>query len=878
MKFKYFSFVLSFFLFFMFSQNIYSQISIGSDVSDIDYTNPKEYVIGGITVSGAKFLDSEVLIRLSGLSVAQKIKIPGDKISEAINKLWKQDFFEDISISASGFKGKLIFLNINLVERPVLSKFSFSGIRKSEADNIRDEINLMRGDVVTENLINRTENIIFKHYKDKGFLNIDVNINQKPDPKKPNSVVLDINIKKNGKIKIYSINVSGNKHLSAQEIRKTLKNTKEKNKFAPFENIDVLLLNCFKAVYHLQFDSIYYYASQYITEDFKLNIFKSSKYIKADYKEDKIALIQKYNELGYRDAKITNDSIYRNTDKTINIDITVDEGEKYYLRDIKWVGNTKYSVKILNQILNIKKGDVYNQDLLNENLQFNQNNIDVMSLYMDDGYLFFSVQPIEVLVENDSIDLEIRIHEGKQATINKVSVKGNERTNDNVVLREIRSKPGQLFSRKDIIRTVRELAQLKYFDAEKITPDVQPNPVDGSVDIIYNVEEASSDQIELSGGWGYSRLIGTLGLSFNNFSLRKVFNKHAWRPVPSGDGQKVSVRLQSYGSGYISYSASFTEPWLGGKKPNALSVSYYHSLYSNGYSKGNSLRSAFKIDGFTVGLGKRLTWPDDFFTLYQAIGLQRYSLDNYSSLFSFGEGNGKFNNINYSIILSRNSIDAPIYPRSGSEISLSLKLTPPYSLFSNKDYSTMSEDDKFEFLEFHEWKIKANWYTKIVDDLVMSFRTRYAFLGCYNQDIGITPFNRYFLGGDGLSGYNNIDGRELIGMRGYSNESLTPNYYTTTNIGGTIYNKNTFELRYPLSLNPSATIYVAAFLEAGNSWLKFKEFNPFSLYRSAGVGVRVFLPMFGVLGLDWGYGFDDVPGLPDANGGQFHFSINNSIE
>lgn len=878
MKFRYFSFVIIFSILFIFSGNSYSQISLGGELQDIDYTNPKEYIIGGITVTGAKFLDNEVLIRISGLSVAQKIKIPGDKISEAINKLWRQGFFESISISATGIHDKLIFLNINLVERPVLSKFSFSGIRKTEADNIRDEIKLIRGDVVTENLINRTENIIKKHYKDKGFLNVDVNIYQKPDPKKANSVILDINIKKNSKIKIYKINIHGNKHLSANEIKKVLKNTKEKNKFSPYENLDSLLLNCFKSIYHLQFDSIYYYVSKYVADEYKLNIFKSSKYIKADYKEDKIELIKKYNELGYRDAKIVKDSIYRNDDKTINIDITVDEGKKYFFRDIKWVGNTKYSVEVLNKILNIKKGDVYNQDLLNKNLQFNQNSIDVMSLYMDDGYLFFSVQPIEVLVENDSIDLEIRIHEGKQATINKVSVKGNERTNDNVVIREIRSKPGHLFSRKDIIRTVRELAQLKYFDAEKITPDVQPNPVDGTVDIIYNVEEASSDQIELSGGWGYNRLIGTLGLSFNNFSLRKVFDKHAWRPIPSGDGQKVSVRLQSYGSGYISYSASFTEPWLGGKKPNAFSVSYYHSLFSNGYSKDNPNRSSFKIDGFTIGLGKRLSWPDDFFTLYQSVGLQRYSLDNYLNLFSFGEGNGNYNNINYSFALSRNSIDAPIYPRSGSEVSLSLKLTPPYSLFSNKDYTTMSDDEKYKFIEFHEWKIKANWYTKIIGDLVMSVRTRYGFLGCYNQDIGVTPFNRYFLGGDGLSGYNNIDGRELVGMRGYSNESLTPNYYLTHNVGGTIYNKSTFELRYPLSLNPSATIYVATFFEAGNSWLKFKEFNPFNLYRSAGVGIRVFLPMFGVLGLDWGYGFDDVPGLPDANGSQFHFSINNSIE
>jgi outer membrane protein insertion porin family len=422
------------------------------------------------------------------------------------------------------------------------------------------------------------------------------------------------------------------------------------------------------------------------------------------------------------------------------------------------------------------------------------------------------------------------------------------------------------------------LAQLRYFDPEKISPDIQPNPADGTVDIIYSVEETSSDQVELSGGWGYGRVIGTLGLSFNNFSLRNFFDRSAWRPIPTGDGQKLSLRIQSYGKGYISYSASFIEPWLGGKKPNSFSLSYYHSLYSNGLPKNNPLRSSFVIDGVSVGLGKRLQWPDDFFTLMQSVNFQVYNLKNYTSIFTFGDGTGSYNNFNYSITLARNSIDAPIFPRSGSEVSVMLELTPPYSWFNNKDYTTMNDDDKYKWIEYHKWKVKASYYTKLIGNLVLSARTQFGFLGAYNEDIGVTPFERFYLGGDGLSGYNNLDGRELIGMRGYGNETITPDYYLNSNIGGTIYSKNTFELRFPMSLNPNATIYALSFLEAGNSWANFPNFSPFNLYRSAGFGLRVFLPMFGVLGLDWGYGFDPVPGIPSANEGQFHFSINQSID
>ncbi len=855
-----------------------AQVNIGGESLKIDYAQPKEYQIGGVTVTGVQFLDKGVLIMISDLKVGDKIKVPGDSFRNAIKKLWDQGLFEYVNISATSVEGDLIFLNIALRERPRLSKFSFVGLKKAEADNIRDEIKIVRGDVVTDNLIKTAKNRIVTYFKGKGYLDAAVEVIQTPDGDKANSVTLTFDVDKNDRIKIYDINIVGNKSLTDDRALKAFKNTKEKGAFKPLDDVEYLIWNSINASLHLNFDTIPRIANNYVNENIRLRIFKSSKYIESDFDEDKQALIDKYNTLGYRDARIVSDSIYRYDEKTINIDVKLEEGQRYYFGKIDWIGNTKYTDEVLNSILKIQRGDIYNQEALNTNLSFNPAGMDVSSLYLDDGYLFFQAMPIETKVENDTIDLEIRIREGKQARINKVLVKGNTKTNDRVIIRELRSRPGQLFSRTDIIRTTRELAQLRFFNPETIEPDIQPNPADGTVDIIYSVEETSADQIELSGGWGYGRIIGTLGLSFNNFSLRNVFNSKAWRPIPSGDGQKLSLRLQSYGKGYISYSVSFTEPWLGGKKPNAFSVSYYHSLYSNGYSKSNPLRSSFTIDGITFGLGKRLRWPDDFFSLYQSINLQIYNLKNYSSIFPVGDGNGQYNNFNYNIVLSRNSIDAPIYPRSGSEVSLSLEVTPPYSAFNDKNYSTLPENEKYKWIEYHKWKVKANFYTKLLGNLVLSTRTQFGFLGSYNTDLGVTPFERFYLGGDGLSGYNNLDGRELIGMRGYGNETLTPDYYLNSNLGGTIYSKYTLEFRYPLSLNPSATIYALTFLEAGNSWANFANFNPFKVYRSAGLGLRVFLPMFGILGLDWGYGFDDVPGIPGANGGQFHFSINQSID
>lgn len=855
----------------------FSQVSLG-DGTIVDYTRPIEYVIGGITVTGAEYLDKNVLVMLAGLNVGEKVTIPGEEISKAIKKLWDQGLFENIGIYITDVQGENVFLEMRLKERPRLSRFSLKGINKTEADNLREKIKITRGDVITESLLMNTKHRIKEHFRDKGFLDTEVDIKQTPDTTRANNVILDIVIQKNSRVKIKKIHVYGNKEFNAQKIKNTLKETKEMGKFNPLQDIELALLYDLREIIRLNPQGVADSTMAHLNRTVKIRIFKPSKFIQNKYEEDLMKVIAKYNNIGYRDAVISRDSLYRNNDKTLSIDLYIDEGPQYYFRNITWVGNTKYTAEQLNNVLKIKKGDLYNREILETNLSFNPNEQDVSSLYLDDGYLFFAADPVEVKVENDSIDLEIRIREGKQARINKVSISGNTKTNDHVVIRELRTRPGQLFSRTDIIRTTRELAQLRYFDPEKIVPDILPNAADGTVDITYKVEEASSDQIELSGGWGYGRIIGTLGLSFNNFSLHKIFTAGAWRPVPSGDGQKLSLRLQSYGKGYLSYSASFTEPWLGGKKPNAFSVTFWHSLYSNGKSKKDPLRADFVINGLTLGLGKRLTWPDDFFTLYQAITLQRYDLYQYSQIFVFGSGTGTYNNFNYNIIFGRNSISQPIFPTYGSEVSVSLELTPPYSFFNNKDYSIMEPEEKYKWIEYHKWKVNATFYTEIFSKAVIMTRAKLGFLGMYNQDIGITPFERFYLGGDGLSGYNNLDGREIIGMRGYRNETITPDYYLNKNIGGTIYAKYTLELRYPLSLNPSATIFALAFLEGGNSWLGFADYNPFAIYRSAGFGVRVFLPMFGLLGLDWGYGFDPVRGIPSANGSQFHFSINSSID
>ena len=814
----------------------FAQQPIGDTEENLTPNTSKEYELGGVTVNGTQFLDNNVLINLSGLVVGDKISIPGEKITKAIQNLWAQNLFSDISISLDKVQNGTAFLIIDVVELPRLSRFSFSGLKKSDADDIRDKIKLIKGKIVTENLIVTTRNKVMTHFVDKGFLNTEVTVTKIIDTTQANSVVLYIKVHKGKKVKIHDIIFTGNESAKSIKLRKAMKDTKRK-KWYTFYN--------------------------------------TSKFIKENYEKDKGHIIERYNSKGFRDAKIVMDTVYKHSKNRLNIEIKIDEGKQYFFRNITWIGNTKHTTKELSNILGIKRGDVFDQSLLDQRLQMSQDGGDVSSLYMDDGYLFFSVTPVEILVENDSIDFEMRIYEGKQAIINKVTVVGNTKTNDRVIMREIRTKPGQLFNRSDIIRSQRELAQLSYFDAEKLGVNPKPNPADGTVDIEYVVEEKPSDQIELSGGWGNKTVIGTLGVSFNNFSTRNFLKKYAWRPLPAGDGQTLSIRAQSNGLQYQSYNVAFVEPWLGGKKPNSFSVSAYHSIISNGLKKNNENRRSLTISSFSLGLGKRLQVPDDYFTLFNEINYQYYTLKNYGGVFSFS--NGYSNNLSYRLNISRNSIDAPIYPRKGSQISGSLQITPPYSLLrkdlnGNKiDYATASDQEKYKFIEYHKWKFTASWFTPVdkAQKLVLNTKAGFGILGLFNRQLGYSPFERFYLGGSGLSGFSQFDGREIIALRGYEDGSVSP-----TN-GATVISKYTMELRYPVSLNPSATIYGLVFAEAGNSWGSLKQFKPFEVKRQAGAGVRIFLPMFGLLGLDYGWGFDNIPGRTDTgNGkGRFNFTI-----
>jgi len=829
-------FLVYFILFACYGLTAKAQQVLTGDQIRIDHMNPAEYTIGGITVTGDKFIDDNVVIMVSQLAVGQKILVPGEDIANAITNLWKQDLFQHVAIYASSIQDGFIFLEIELTQRPRLTRFDFFGVRKSDSDKLRETLNLVRGDVVTEGMLYRAESAIADYFIEKGFLQPEVQVRLLEDTVRANSVQLEFDIDRGKRTRISDVNVYGNEVLSDNRIKRLMKNTRERS---------------------LRF------------------IFSSSKLVQDEFEEDKRKIIERYNELGKRDAIIVNDSIYFTDDNRIAIDLFIEEGPTYYFRDISWIGNTVYSLDVLNEVLGFKKGDVYNQTLLQKNLFMNVDGVDVSSLYLDDGYLFFNLDPVERRVENDSIDLEIRIFEGKQARINRVTVRGNNRTNDHVIMREIRTRPGQLFSRSDIIRSQREILQLGYFDQESINIVPKPNPADGTVDIEYVVEETSSDQIELSGGWGANRIIGTVGLTFNNFSTRNFFRREAWRPLPTGDGQRLSVRAQTYGRGYISYNLSFSEPWLGGRKPNTLSFSLYQTTHRQPYAKSDPRYGYYSILGTTLGLAKRLTIPDDWFFLQQYISYQNYDILNSPIRFMFD--NGRSNNLSYNIVFGRNSVDAPLFPRSGSDLSLSLQITPPFSLLSNKDYGLLTPQEKFKWLEYHKWKFNTSWYTRLAGNLILSTRTRMGFLSYYNKEIGTPPFERFYLGGDGLSGWE-IDGREIIALRGYANYSLTPRGPDRNFVGGAIYHKYTMELRYPISLNPMATVYALTFLEAGNSWSGFETYNPFDIKRSAGVGLRVFLPMFGLLGIDWGYGFDEIPGSPGDNKGRFHFSIGQSID
>lgn len=808
-----------------------AQVALNTSLETISYSSPREYVLGGVTISGTKYLDHQTLIQISGLEVGKTLIVPGDDVTQAVEKLWEQGLFSDVQISANKIQGNSIFLNFYLEERPRLSKFKFTGVKKSDIDAIREKIKLVKGKIITESLISNTKNIIRDYYVEKGFLNVTTNIQQEKDPQSKKHVLLVINIKKGEKVKIAEISFVGNTIFNEKKLKRTLKETKEKKFF---------------------------------------RIFKASKYLEDAYTSDKNSIIAKYNEKGYRDAKIIADSISLNKEGDLSLSIQIIEGSPYYFGNINWVGNNKYSNKELSTILGIEKGDVYDNTVLQTRLLGSPDSRDVHSKYLDNGYLFSQVTPVETEVRHDTIDLEVRIYEGQQARINKVTVVGNTKTNDHVIMREVRTKPGDLFNRSLIMRSQRELATLNYFDPEKLDIDVSPNPEDGTVDLTYVVEEKSTDQVELQGGYGAGRVIGTFRLSFNNFSARKMLakGKGNWTPLPSGDGQRLSLSASSNGLYYQSANISFTEPWLGRKKPNALTIGAWHSIQRSASSTSTPVDSLpkMKITGVTVGLGKRLQWPDDFFILHQNVTLKKYNLDDWTGFSSLGTGTAY--NYSYNFSLGRNSVDQPTFPRRGSNMKLSIQLTPPYSLFDGiDDYSSITDIEKFKWVEYHKWNIGANWFSSLADKLVLKTNLDYGLIGTYNKSIGLSPFERYYLGGDGLSGYA-LDDREVIALRGYSNGSLSPDE------GATLYNKYTMELRYALSLNPQSPIYALAFLEAGNSWDSFKEFDPFNVKRSAGVGIRITIPMMGMMGVDWGYGFDEIPGQTDANKGQFHFSIN----
>jgi outer membrane protein insertion porin family len=804
----------------------------------VNYLYPEEYTIAGITVSGVKFLEMNALIGISGLRIGQKVTIPGEQITAAVKKLWDQGLFSDVRISIVNKEADNVWLDIYLQERPRLSSVKFEGIKKTEETDLLEKLSLPNGSQVTAHLLNRAEKTITDHYVEKGFLNTKVTIVQKDDPDMANNVILNILVDKGERVKIEEIDFEGNEFFSDKQLRHQLKETKQKD----------------------------------------WNIFKGSKFIEDKYKEDRENLIKFYNENGFRDFRIIKDSSYTYTDDQgkMKLVVRVNEGSQYYLRHVDWVGNSIYTKDQLNRVFNFPSGDVYNQTMITKRLIEDEDAVN--SLYLNYGYLFSRLTPVEKTVEGDSIDLEVRIFEGDPANLNNIMITGNTRTNEHVPRRELYTLPGDLFSKENIIRSVRQVAVLGHFDPEKINPLPIPDQVNGTVDLLYELEEKANDQFEISGGWGAGMLVGTVGVRFNNFSMRNFFKWSEWRPYPSGDGQSVQIRLQTNGRVYSSFNVSFIEPWLGGKKPNTLSLSFYRSLMTNGMSANQPGNQRMNITGASAGFGKRLEWPDDYFSMYYEAAYQRYNMHNYTQ-YRFLFSNGTSNLASLTARLTRFSAGPnTIYPRSGSTFSLSLQATPPYSLISGNDFSNVSDEVKYKWIEFYKIVFKGDYYFPLSPDdkLILSTRVAFGYLGYYNADIGPSPFENFYVGGDGMTGYS-ITARDVIADRGYTNGSLTPVVIKDGMAveSGNVYSKMTLELRYPISLNPQATIFGLAFLEAGRAWYSLGEFNPFRMCRSAGVGLRANLPMFGLLGIDWGYGFDKpVTGTKADNAGsQFHFVL-----
>lgn len=850
---------------------------------------PSDYYIGGITVSGVKYADPDLIILASGLEKGQHIgSLQNDPVyANAIRKLWKDDLFSNISINISRIQGDSVFLNIVLKERPRLSDYTITGITKTQIAELKDKMKIVKHRMITEALKKNIEDAVFRYFSKKGFYNVKTTITEKKDPTAKNSVVLNIHINKGKKVHINKVSFAGNENASDAALKGRMKSTKEMPRISvhPAESYNVYGQSdrsFGKYLNNLGFLSLSKTLDA-LNPYFRWNLFASSKYNPDKYREDKSSVVAYYNSLGYRDAQIIADTSYRVKNGNINLAMKIDEGKKYYFGDIKWEGNTKYSDSLLNHVLSIKRGQVYNQELLNARLNGTGGpnagaaGPDITSIYMDDGYLFFRITPMETSIVGDTINYLMAIQEGPQATNNKISVSGNLKTNDYVLQRELYTLPGDKFSRAKVIRSIRQLSQLGYIDPEHIDPQLNPNYADGTVDINYNVAEKSSDQLQLSAGFGGGTgFIGSVGIVFNNFSMRNLFNIKAWDPLPMGDGQKLSIQYQSNGLWYNSANISFTEPWLGGKKPKALTLSAVYGRYaisSNTYDANNYYTGGFSGNprehymsywGGGATLSERLKWPDDNFIFSYGINYQNYRLKDFDYFGISGFTDGSSNNLYFKLTLARNSVDQPIYPRSGSNISFSFQFTPPFSLLSDKDYAQEGVEQKYKWVEYHKYRFKAEWYQKIVGNLVFKFAAKYGFLGYYNPDIGYSPFERFQVGGDGMSGFNSFVGRDLISQRGY--DVYAPN--------ATIFNKYTLEVRYPFSLNPSATIFGLAFVEAANGWQNFKVYNPFKLYRSAGLGVRVYLPMFGLLGLDYGIGFDKLgPGVKFGSAGKFTFML-----
>jgi len=825
---------------------------------------PKKYEIADIQVEGVDNYEDYVLIGLSGLGVGQVITVPGDEITGAIKRYWRHGLFSDAQITAEKIVGDKIYLKIKLNQRPRISDIRYHGVKKSEREDLTSRLGLVKGSQITPNLVDRAKTLIKRYFDDKGFKNAEVIITQRDDPDNENQVLVDVDIDKKEKIKVHEIIIEGNEALKTAKLKKVMKKTNEKGKLA--------------------------------------NFFRTKKFVPENYEADKEAIIEKYNELGYRDAQILVDSVWNHDEKTVNVYLEIEEGDKYYLRNVTWVGNTLYPSDQLNYLLRMQKGDVYNQKLLNDRLSMDEDAIG--NLYYNNGYLFYNLDPVEVNIVGDSIDLEMRIYEGQQATINKIIINGNDRLYENVIRRELRTRPGELFSRDELMRSLREIQQMGHFDPENLNPDIQPDPINGTVDIGYDLISKANDQVEFSAGWGQTGIIGKLSLRFTNFSLTNLLHPgENYRGIlPQGDGQTLTLSGQTNAKYYQSYSLSFFDPWFGGKRPNSFSVSlfysrqtdissryysqsymnnYYNSMYYGGYGNYNYNNYAdyydpdksVQIYGIATMWGKRLRWPDDYFTFSAELSYQRYVLKEWMY---FPVTDGKCNNISISFTLGRSSIDSPIFPRNGSEFSISVQLTPPYSLFDGIDYSKYNQNNQndvnkmYRWIEYHKWKFKSKTYTALTSAIkcpVLMTRVEFGLLGHYNK-YKKSPFETFDVGGDGMTGYSTY-ATESIGLRGYENSALTP----TRGTEGYAYTRLGVELRYPLMLETSTSIYALGFLEAGNAWHDIKNFNLFELKRSAGVGVRIFLPMIGMMGIDWAYGFDKVFGSRTYSGSQFHFVL-----